>query len=38
MATSGFWADGPEEHRRAMEEHIAALRKRLKSCEPDERQ
>ncbi|MEO8497359.1 MAG: hypothetical protein ABI614_20000 [Planctomycetota bacterium] len=38
MATSSFWADGLNEHRRAVEQQILALRKRLEDCEPDDRQ
>ena len=38
MTTSGFWADGPDEHRRAMEKDIAVLRKRLENCQPEDRE
>jgi len=37
MKPAGFWADGPSEHRRAVERNVPELRRRLKNCEPDYR-
>jgi len=38
MTENGFWTGGPDEHRRAFEQHIAVLRKHLENCEPDDRE
>ena len=38
MKMVGFWTDGPDEHRRAVEKHITELRRRLESCEPENRE
>ncbi len=37
MSAPGFWVDGPGEHRRAYEQHMADLRKRLEYCKPKDR-
>lgn len=37
MSDSGFWTGGPAEHRRAYEQHIADLEKRLEDCRPEDR-
>jgi len=34
MTTAGFWTEGSDEHRRAVEKQIATLRQRLQHCKP----
>jgi hypothetical protein len=36
--TAGFWTEGPDEYRRAAEQHITELRMRLESSEPEDRE
>ena len=38
MTATGFWTGGPDEHRRAVEQHIRNLRKRLGVCKPEDRE
>jgi hypothetical protein len=38
MTTSGFWTGGQGERRRASQQHLLALRKRLDECKPEERE
>ena len=38
MTATGFWTDGPDEHRRAVKRHIRDLRKRLDNCNPEDRE
>ncbi len=38
MTATGFWTGGPNEHRRAVEQHIRGLRKRLQDCKPEDRE
>ncbi len=37
MIENGFWVDGPDEHRRALEQRLRVLRKRLENCDADRR-
>lgn len=37
MASAGFQNGGGGEHRRAYQAHIAALRRRLEDCKPEDR-
>ena len=38
MTENGFWTGGPDEHRRALEQHVVDLKKRLENSDPDERE